>query len=264
MVAPCATADAPRAMRQIRTASFINRPMRGTGQPYKSPRLRSARARGCFVRRPGVSDPCFMRTARRAWDTCSGGSYVDILDGGEGLLQRVGWRLAVHPMPNPSLFVASAPTNGLQTTAALGTMLGAVAPREQAEGFAVAVADGFGYWTSGELTIVDPVLPEAHRMNDAKCDSRGRLWAGSTHRAPGQPGRRRRRLDLGGGLWQRRGPQPRPIPRHQFVACDFSWLPRSHSVARRIWRVRMLDPAVMCFAGVPRSSRVRCWDRLIG
>jgi sugar lactone lactonase YvrE len=32
------------------------------------------------------------------------------------------------------------------------------------------------------LEIVDPVLPEAHRrMNDAKCDSAGRLWAGSNH-----------------------------------------------------------------------------------
>lgn len=72
--------------------------------------------------------------------------------------------------------------DGEQTTAGLGTMLGAVAPRERAEGFAVAVADGFGYWTSGQLTIADRVLPEAEfRMNDAKCDSRGRLWAGSTH-----------------------------------------------------------------------------------
>ncbi len=73
-------------------------------------------------------------------------------------------------------------TDGRQTVATLGTMVGAVAPREQAAGFAVAVADGFGYWTSGQLVIADPVLPEAHRrMNDAKCDSHGRLWAGSTH-----------------------------------------------------------------------------------
>ncbi len=73
-------------------------------------------------------------------------------------------------------------TGGEQTVAALGTMIGAAAPRERAEGFAVAVADGFGYWTSGQLRIVDPVLPEPERrMNDAKCDSRGRLWAGSTH-----------------------------------------------------------------------------------
>jgi sugar lactone lactonase YvrE len=73
-------------------------------------------------------------------------------------------------------------TGQRQSAARLGTMLGAVAPRERAEGFAVAIADGFGYWASGQLAITDPVLPEAHRrMNDAKCDSRGRLWAGSTH-----------------------------------------------------------------------------------
>jgi sugar lactone lactonase YvrE len=73
-------------------------------------------------------------------------------------------------------------TDRHQTVATLGTMLGAVAPRERAEGFAVAVADGFGYWASGQLAITDRVLPEPHRrMNDAKCDSRGRLWAGSTH-----------------------------------------------------------------------------------
>jgi sugar lactone lactonase YvrE len=73
-------------------------------------------------------------------------------------------------------------TDERQTAAILGTMVGAIAPREKADGFAVAVADGFGYWASGQLAITDPVLPEAHRrMNDAKCDSRGRLWAGSTH-----------------------------------------------------------------------------------
>jgi sugar lactone lactonase YvrE len=68
------------------------------------------------------------------------------------------------------------------TAATLGTMVGAIAPRDHHEGFAVAVADGFGYWTEGRLRITDRVLPEPHRrMNDAKCDSHGRLWAGSTH-----------------------------------------------------------------------------------
>lgn len=73
-------------------------------------------------------------------------------------------------------------TDETQTVAALGTMVGAAAPREHASGFALAIADGFGYWTSEQLRIADRVLPEAERrMNDAKCDSRGRLWAGSTH-----------------------------------------------------------------------------------
>jgi sugar lactone lactonase YvrE len=71
---------------------------------------------------------------------------------------------------------------GSQHVASLGTIVGAAVPREREEGFAVAVADGLGFWSAGRLTVADLALPEPHRrMNDAKCDSRGRLWAGSTH-----------------------------------------------------------------------------------
>ena len=71
---------------------------------------------------------------------------------------------------------------GHQTTSTLDTLVGAAAPRAVADGFAVAVADGFGFFVDGTCTIADPVLPEPHRrMNDAKCDSSGRLWAGSNH-----------------------------------------------------------------------------------
>lgn len=71
---------------------------------------------------------------------------------------------------------------GAQAVTQLPMMLGAAVPRADAAGFAVAVADGFGLVTDGKLDVVDPVLPEAHRrMNDAKCDSAGRLWAGSNH-----------------------------------------------------------------------------------
>lgn len=72
--------------------------------------------------------------------------------------------------------------SGAQSSAHVDTMVGAIAPRAAAPGFAAAVSDGFGFVDGGELTIADPVLPEPHRrMNDAKCDSRGRLWAGSNH-----------------------------------------------------------------------------------
>lgn len=72
--------------------------------------------------------------------------------------------------------------SGAQTRTDFDTMLGAVAPRATANGFAAAVSDGFGLVVDGALALVDPVLPEAHRrMNDAKVDSRGRMWAGSTH-----------------------------------------------------------------------------------
>jgi sugar lactone lactonase YvrE len=80
------------------------------------------------------------------------------------------------------LIVESDLGTGVDVIASLGTLVGAAVPRDAAVGFAVAVADGFGYWVDDRLTIVDPVLPESYRrMNDAACDSRGRLWANSTH-----------------------------------------------------------------------------------
>lgn len=69
----------------------------------------------------------------------------------------------------------------------LPTMVGAAVPRV-AGGFVAATGEGFaeidpdGCWTP-RLSF----LPEGHRMNDAKCDAAGGLWAGSTEMdfAPG-------------------------------------------------------------------------------
>jgi len=72
--------------------------------------------------------------------------------------------------------------SGRRTEHAFDTMVGAVAPRASDPGFAVAVSDGFGLVVDGRLDLVDRCLPETYRrMNDAKVDSRGRMWAGSTH-----------------------------------------------------------------------------------
>ena len=74
----------------------------------------------------------------------------------------------------------SDPCSGEDRTTRYDTMLGAVAPR-RVTGWAAAVADGFAYLDGDQLSLVDYVLPEpTRRMNDAKCDARGRLWAGST------------------------------------------------------------------------------------
>lgn len=74
----------------------------------------------------------------------------------------------------------SAPDTGETERWQFDTYLGAVAPRAARPGFAVAVSEGFGYAIDGALVVEDPVLPDpAMRMNDAKCDPLGRLWAGS-------------------------------------------------------------------------------------
>lgn len=100
---------------------------------------------------------------------------------GEGpVFDHRSGRLCWVDITRGTLFESDLAT-GEQVSTEVGQMLGAAIPRESAEGFAVAVADGFGYLTSGRLEIVDAVLPEPYRrMNDAKCDSHGRLWAGST------------------------------------------------------------------------------------
>ncbi|MGY6498222.1 MAG: SMP-30/gluconolactonase/LRE family protein [Microcella sp.] len=80
---------------------------------------------------------------------------------------------------------------GRSTSLIVPTLLGAVAPRSSHPGFAAAVSDGFGVIVDGELTVIDRCLPEPDlRMNDAKSDARGRLWAGSCA-LDFQPGRGR-------------------------------------------------------------------------
>jgi sugar lactone lactonase YvrE len=63
-----------------------------------------------------------------------------------------------------------------------GVVVGAIARTRAAGRLVVAAHDGFGYWdrTNG-LEILEAVIdPAALRMNDAKVDPAGRIWAGST------------------------------------------------------------------------------------
>lgn len=71
----------------------------------------------------------------------------------------------------------------------LGTVVGAVAPYRSKDSFAVACATGFATWESGRLDLQNSFLMDPdYRMNDAKCDARGRLWGGSCQLnfAPGE------------------------------------------------------------------------------
>ena len=54
--------------------------------------------------------------------------------------------------------------------------IGAVAPCENSENLALATKDGFALWSDGRLDIRDPfLLGRDYRMNDAKCDARGKI-----------------------------------------------------------------------------------------
>jgi sugar lactone lactonase YvrE len=100
-----------------------------------------------------------------------------VIDARTGLLAWVD-------IPRGTLYQTDRST-GETTVRRYPTMLGAVAPRMR-NGWAAAVKEGFAYLDDTDegdsgLDIADPVLPEPdRRMNDAKCDARGRMWAGST------------------------------------------------------------------------------------
>jgi len=73
------------------------------------------------------------------------------------------------------------PRSGEDTVMDVGQAVGAVVPRT-AGGLAVAVQDGFGLVDGdGRLTMIAPVQADdpSIRMNDGKCDSQGRFWAGT-------------------------------------------------------------------------------------
>lgn len=75
---------------------------------------------------------------------------------------------------------ASRPGTGELTTLALPMQVGAVAPTTSGD-LVVACEAGFGLLAAGgAFEVRQPVLAAGERMNDAKCDPAGRLWAGST------------------------------------------------------------------------------------
>ncbi|MFJ6569710.1 SMP-30/gluconolactonase/LRE family protein [Streptomyces sp. NPDC091292] len=72
------------------------------------------------------------------------------------------------------------PVTGRTTSLALPTQVGAALPR-RGGGFVAATAEGFAsVGAEGRMTVRCALLPDGERMNDAKCDPYGNLWAGST------------------------------------------------------------------------------------
>jgi sugar lactone lactonase YvrE len=70
------------------------------------------------------------------------------------------------------------PDTGAVSTVCVPTLVGAAVPDAE-EGFVVACAEGFGTVRDGSLDVRCRILGDGLRMNDAKCDPWGRLWAGS-------------------------------------------------------------------------------------
>lgn len=62
-------------------------------------------------------------------------------------------------------------------------VIGAAVEIEGTSNFMLAMQDGFAIAEGGAFKVIDQVLNGVtHRMNDAKCDALGRLWAGSCDR----------------------------------------------------------------------------------
>lgn len=67
---------------------------------------------------------------------------------------------------------------GTSTTVHVPTWVGAAVPMIGG-GYVAATREGFATIVDGTLDTFGPFLPTGTRMNDAKCDPAGRLWAGS-------------------------------------------------------------------------------------
>lgn len=83
---------------------------------------------------------------------------------------------------SPGLIYRLDPSSGRLKSRSVGQEIGAAIPRRSG-GLVVAVRDGVGLLDNdeAELRIVAPIEGDNpdNRMNDAKCDPSGRLWAGT-------------------------------------------------------------------------------------
>jgi sugar lactone lactonase YvrE len=75
------------------------------------------------------------------------------------------------------------PATGRDDAIDVAQPVGAAAVRADGRGFVLALRDGFGLMDerSGKVDLVAPVEADnpRNRMNDGKCDPRGRFWAGT-------------------------------------------------------------------------------------
>jgi sugar lactone lactonase YvrE len=103
-------------------------------------------------------------------------------DVGEGPCWDAAKRVVRFVDISPGLVYRYDPSDGSVDSRALGQEVSAVIPRTQG-GLVVAMRDGIAFVDErdGTLDLVAPIELEnpGNRMNDAKCDPAGRLWAGT-------------------------------------------------------------------------------------
>jgi sugar lactone lactonase YvrE len=121
--------------------------------------------------------------------------------------------------------------------------IGWLIPRADGDGFTAGLQSGFArLWLEPSLRIEavgcpHPDQPDV-RLNDAKADCRGRIWAGSmNNRAPSQPDGQLTRLDADGrftvverGIHIANGPA---------IAHDGSWMLHTDSWRNTVYRYRL-------------------------
>lgn len=126
-------------------------------------------------------------------------------------------------------------------------MVGWLIERENAPGFIAGFASGFVELSFDPVRIVPLCRPASHRainrMNDAKADSRGRIWAGSMSLRGDRPTGALYRLDtdrsvteMDAGYTVANGPA---------ISRDGQFLYHSDSHARVIYRFRMHDDGTL-------------------
>lgn len=120
-------------------------------------------------------------------------------------------------------------------------MIGWVIERESAPGFIAGFASGFAELHLEPLNIAAIADPEPHRpgnrLNDAKADSHGRIWAGSMPIDADRPDGALYRLDPDGRVAQMDAGYT--IANGPALSPDEAFLYHTDSCARRIYRFRL-------------------------
>lgn len=120
-------------------------------------------------------------------------------------------------------------------------MIGWVIERESARGFIAGFASGFAELHLEPLSIAAIADPEPHRpgnrLNDAKADSHGRIWAGSMPIDADRPEGALYRLDPDGRVAQMDAGYT--IANGPALSPDETFLYHTDSRARRIYRFRL-------------------------